>query len=563
MVDCLTTYASADVRGIDCGRYALRGLVGEGAMAWVYRAYDPLTHRQVAVKILKPSALERSADVARTRFLREAEAAGGLAHPHIVTIYDVTAEFIVMEFVEGTNLEDLLSQGPLGFEAMLSILHPLAAALDYAHQRGIVHRDVKPGNIMVSPHGRPTLTDFGVAHLGSAGITAAGEFLGSPSYTAPEQIDGGPVSPRADVFSLAAVVYEMATGTKAFAGPSVPAAVRSVLFSTPEPPSRRRPGLPASFDAVLRRGLAKNPEDRYASAGELAAAIDPSGFERALARISRGELWEPDPTAAAGASAPVAAARASQRTDDSETHDLGMGPRSVTDRGGLGRVPQWALVAVAGTALALAAGAMARAPQEMANPQPGSIADVRPVLRLETAPAGASVWVDDLLVGQSPLARLPLAPGPHALVVDRPGFATARLRFDPSSRARTTTVHFSLHARATSDLPVAGVTSGITSPQGEIETSHAATNVDVPRRQTGETPHYPPAAMDMGLQGTVVVEMTIATTGEVADLSITESAGDILDEAVLAAVRTWRYNPLLATSETGSLRWQVRQRFTL
>jgi serine/threonine-protein kinase len=532
-------------------------------MAWVYRAYDPLTDRQVAVKILKPSTRERSADVARARFFREAEAAGGLAHPHIVTIYDVTAEFIVMEFLEGTNLEARLREGPLAFEIVLSILHPLASALDYAHQRGIVHRDVKPGNIMISPGGRPTLTDFGVAHLGSAGITGDGEFLGSPSYTAPEQIDGGPVSPCADVFSLAAVVYEMATGAKAFAGPSVPAAVRSVLFSTPITPSQIRPDLPVRFDEAIRRGLVKNPEGRYSSAGAFAAAIDPAGFERAMTRISRGEIWEPIPAARA---LPSAGALTMRRADDAETHDLGMAPRPAPPASpARRRIPRWTMLAVAGIALALAVGAIARAPRPVAEPGPGpgSIVDNRTALNVETVPAGASVWIDELLVGQSPLASAPLSPGSHAVVVDRPGFATARLRLEPRARARSTDVRFSLHLRLASDLPVAGVTSGITGLQGGIETSNASEGGVVPHRHVGDRPVYPAAALDLRMQGTVVVEMTIGANGEVEDLAIAESAGDILDEAVLAAVSTWHFDPLLAGAAARSIRWQVRQRFSL
>ena len=156
------------------------------------------------------------------RFQREARAAGGLSHPHIITIFDVGENYFVMEYLEGTDLLNLMAEkGPLSLDETLSIVSPVADALAYAHGRGVFHRDIKPANIMLFPDGRPVITDFGLAHLESTVMTAAGQFLGSPSYMSPEQVLGENITPRADIFSLCVVTYEMLTGKKPFPGDNV------------------------------------------------------------------------------------------------------------------------------------------------------------------------------------------------------------------------------------------------------------------------------------------------------------------------------------------------------
>jgi eukaryotic-like serine/threonine-protein kinase len=237
---------------VDFGRYVVQFLIGEGAMARVYRAWDPLADRGVAIKVLKRETVDGRDSRGRRRFLREAEAAGMLSHPHIVTIFDVTPDYIVMELLEGISLEERMRSRPeIPLGEALGLLHPLCDALDYAHGRGVIHRDLKPANVVVLASGPPKLTDFGVAHLTSRAMTASGELLGSPAYMPPEQIDGLPISPASDVFSLASVFYEMVTGARAFPGLSVPETAHAVLFRTPALPSTLRPALPAHFDAVL------------------------------------------------------------------------------------------------------------------------------------------------------------------------------------------------------------------------------------------------------------------------------------------------------------------------
>jgi TonB family protein len=552
-------------------RYVIRGLVGEGSMARVYRAADPLTGRDVAIKVLKRETRVLYAATARTRFIREAEAAGRLAHPHIVTIYDVSADYIVMELLEGTSLEERL-RAPvvLTLEQVMAIVHPLADALDYAHRRGIVHRDVKPGNIVVSATGRPTLTDFGVAHLDSPTITAAGEFLGSPCYMAPEQMEGGAITPRSDVFSLAAVVYEMVTGTKAFAGTSVPQAVHSVLFTTPEPPSRLRPHLPPVFDAVLARGLAKNPRERFASAGELAAALDPAGFERTLAQIGRAEAWMPVEGAAIVPGRPrdprIETAKASTSFSRVETRDLGLMVRPWLAAPSVMPRPRglrhWLAVVLAGTAIAIVSNATAR---RGVQGQPMAAA-VPPTIDIDTAPAGAAVWLDDRPLGHTPLRALAFPAGDHSITIDEPRFARAHVQMTSAGSPGAVQTRFTLRPRAAEHIPGAGTTIGIARAQGQIETQVGGRRDSAwqpPRRLAGEPTRYPPEALALRLQGTVIVEMTIDEGGNVHDVQVVESAGDVLDNAVLGSVYTWHFAPASLAGVVQSVRWQVRERFTL
>ena len=263
------------------GRYRVTGELGRGAMGSVYRAIDPLIEREVAVKTLLPNAPENDLLDVRGRFLREAKSAGRLNHPNIVTIFDVGEQdgiaSIAMEVLDGRALQDILrEQKRLPNATIADIVAQVADALDHAHRLGIVHRDVKPANIVVGAGGRAKLTDFGVAYMPLSSLTQTGTALGSPRYMSPEQVTGQPIDPRADIFSLGVVLYEMLVGATPFAPPgenSVFSVMNRIAGEPHQPVSEIDARIPAAFDRILDRALAKSPEDRYPRAADMAIEL--------------------------------------------------------------------------------------------------------------------------------------------------------------------------------------------------------------------------------------------------------------------------------------------------
>jgi beta-lactam-binding protein with PASTA domain/tRNA A-37 threonylcarbamoyl transferase component Bud32 len=255
------------------GRYQLESPIGQGGMAKVFLATDTVLNRRVAVKVLSPQFASDEAFV--TRFRREAQAAAGLNHPNIVSVFDTGSQgdvhFIVMEYVEGRTLRDVIRQeGPLLPERAVEIGSAVARALAAAHEAGLVHRDVKPGNIMLTPEGEVKVMDFGIART-SAGdtLTQTAAVLGTASYLSPEQAQSQPVDPRSDIYSLGCVVYEMLTGQPPFTGESPVSIAYKHVRESALPPGRKNPDVPESFDAVVMKSLAKNPANRYQNADEL------------------------------------------------------------------------------------------------------------------------------------------------------------------------------------------------------------------------------------------------------------------------------------------------------
>ena len=263
------------------GRYKITGELGRGAMGAVYRAVDPLIDREVAIKTLLPDLPEDLMGDVRERFLREARSAGRLNHPNIVTVFDVGEQdgvaYIAMELLEGGSLQQVLRESKrLPFARSAEIAAQIADALEHARQFSIVHRDVKPANIMIAPSGRCKLTDFGVAYVPSSTMTQTGATLGSPRYMSPEQVIGQKTDPRADLFSLGVVLYEMLAGRTPFhhETDTTPFAVMSRIAGEPHAPVRSHdPAIPEAFDRILSRALAKKPEQRYATAGEMAREL--------------------------------------------------------------------------------------------------------------------------------------------------------------------------------------------------------------------------------------------------------------------------------------------------
>ena len=264
------------------GRYQILGELGRGAMGVVYRALDPAINRPVAIKTIKLADLTDEAERGRLkeRLFREAQSAGILSHPGIVTVYDVGEEgdvtYIAMEFVNGASLEKvLLREEPPEPQTILSILQQTAAALDYAHKRGIVHRDIKPGNIMLDEDGVAKIADFGVAKIAqSQQMTQTGMVLGTPNYMSPEQVQGKPVDGKADQFSLGVAAYEMLTGEKPFAAEQLTTVLYKIVSEDPLPPQHLNPSLGWAVAMVLNRALAKDPSKRYPTCTEFATALD-------------------------------------------------------------------------------------------------------------------------------------------------------------------------------------------------------------------------------------------------------------------------------------------------
>ncbi len=276
---------SQDQQPVDrVGKYRILGILGKGGMGVVYRGLDPDIERPVAIKTIR---LDTSPDgpvkeEMLARVIREAKAAGRLDHPNIITIYDVIREkdltYIVMHYVEGQTLQALIESGKVfSPQDVLGIIKPVAEALDYAHANGIVHRDIKPGNILIETSGKPFLADFGVARLETSTMTGPGTTIGTLSYMSPEQVMGKDVDGRADIFALGVILFELLTGQKPFAGDNLSTIVYKIVHEEPRPITEFNRDLPAGYEAVLKRALAKDPEVRYQSARDLVRDLEDPG----------------------------------------------------------------------------------------------------------------------------------------------------------------------------------------------------------------------------------------------------------------------------------------------
>jgi serine/threonine-protein kinase len=363
-------------RGDQFGRYEVRAELGRGSLGRVYRAFDPMTSRAVAIKLMRTAYLPaRTVELYRRRFRMEAQAAGGLAHPNIVRIYDQGEDYLVMEFLEGTLLSRRLRGRKLRPEDALSVLASLGSALDYAHAHGVVHRDVQPRNVMLLPDGTPKLTDFGLAVFPGGDATVGGKFLGHPSYRAPEHIVEGRATALSDLFSLGAIAYEMLTGQRAFPGQNVGAVIHRVVYDEPPPPSKVNPLLPAAYDEILAGMLHKEPDRRPSSAEAFVKALE---LHKVAAR-------PPAPRRRA-----VRARRADPRAQDT----LDLGPREEI------------------------------------------LPTLEPLtLMVGADPMGAMVWIDGVCVGRAPIAMSQLGPGAHVLRVMAEGFVPVQMTIDAAGAA--------------------------------------------------------------------------------------------------------------------------------
>ncbi len=362
------------------GRYLITEELGRGGMARVYRAEDTQLQRAVALKILAPQ-LAVDEEFTR-RFEREAVMVANLRHPAIVTIHDVGEidglRYIAMEFINGRTLHAVLRErGALGLALTVSIISPIADALDHAHRAGAVHRDVKPQNVMIDIEGRVLLTDFGIAqapeHHDGERLTRTGMFMGTPEYISPEQASAQRVDGRSDIYSLGIAAYESITGTVPFVG-ATPQLIVAHVQTPPPPPSKIDPAHPAALDAVFARVLAKHPDDRYPNGAAFVAALrrvaravgeepvssqDLADLARARPRAATAARQTPPPVRASTAAAPTARSIPGQASPRPASSFRPAAPRTpprpitVPPR----TVP-WRVVGPAGATIAIVTGAL-------------------------------------------------------------------------------------------------------------------------------------------------------------------------------------------------------------
>src|SRR3954470_8166186 len=306
------------------GRYEIQREIAQGGMAEVYLARDQLLNRPVALKALFPEYAREPSFV--ERFRREAQAAANLNDPNIVAIYDWGQEsgtyFIVMEYVEGRSLRDLIrSEAPVDPNDAAEITAEIAAALGFAHTSGVVHRDVKPGNVLLTRSGNVKVTDFGIARAGASdGLTQSGSVMGTATYFSPEQAQGLAVDGRSDVYSLGVVLYEMVCGGAPFTGDSPVAVAYKHVREDAVAPSQRNPDVPRDLEQIIMTALAKDPDQRYQTADDLRADLLRFRRGRPLASAPVTAMVPEVPTSATAAQASgayaAAATMASPQVDD-------------------------------------------------------------------------------------------------------------------------------------------------------------------------------------------------------------------------------------------------------
>jgi tRNA A-37 threonylcarbamoyl transferase component Bud32 len=380
-----------DLTGEIIGGYLVEEEIGRGGMARVWRARHSVLQRRAALKILAPELAGDEKFV--ERFLREARAAAQLEHQNIVPVYETGHSngyhFIAMKYLEGSTLGDGIERGPARPEEVSGILSQVADALDYAHSRGIVHRDVKPGNIMIDERLRVTLTDFGIARAADdMSITVTGLLVGTPAYMAPEQAQGLPATPQSDVYALGVVVYELLTGSTPFGERTPHAVILAHMHEPPQPVHERIPDTDPGISGIVGKALAKDPQERFASAGAFAQAFaEAAGTHSGPSISSPGQpVYVPAPA--------MEVRRAAER--DVRRKRLVAG-------------------AMAGMLL-IACLVLSFILWDTDDATAGG------VLHVTTDPVGAMVWVNGVSQGQAPLSVNDLSPGSHTVRVEMPSY---------------------------------------------------------------------------------------------------------------------------------------------
>ncbi|CAN5744303.1 hypothetical protein BH18ACI5_BH18ACI5_21430 [soil metagenome] len=441
------------------GRYQILERVGKGGMGVLYRGIDPVLDREVAIKVMLVDFSDDTEQM-RPRFYREAQAAAKLQHSNIVTIFEFAEDhntpYIVMEFLRGTPLDArMASPLPLTLDDKLNILAQLCNALNYAHEQGVVHRDIKPANLFILPDGTVKLLDFGVAKLTTSTLTRQGDILGSVSYMSPEQVSGSEsLDGRSDIFSAGTMLYELIAGRKPFQGDTPTATIVKILREDPPPLESFAAGLPPRLLAAVRRALAKEPGDRFATAGEFArelqmvrrtlqpvadeAALDETRFANVNEMEELQKQLEKD---AAAKSKPAVPARSSWPwaipVALAAIVLVGVAALTLGKRGG-GTAP------TPEPTVTSAAAATAAAPATVATT----------VLQIDTLPTGAAVAVDGRPTDQTTPAPVTFSgTGGHTLRLSKRGFVTQEITLTDADLQRRS-ITYTLVAAEVSRVPV-------------------------------------------------------------------------------------------------------------
>jgi len=561
------------------GKYRVLSEIGRGAMGVVYKAVDPIIGRTVAIKTIRFDVLTNAAqrEEAQKRFLREAQSAGSLTHPNIVTIYDVgEAEglsYIAMEYIEGRSLESLLASGMRWDAAAAAVfVVQVAEALETAHRKGIVHRDIKPGNILVDAEGRPHLVDFGIARITSSAMTQTSMVMGTPFYMAPEQIAGRKIDQRADIFALGAVFYEMLTLEKPFGGDTLTTVIYKIMHEAPVPVRSIRGELPARLEAVVDKALAKDPDRRYPSCGE---------FVRDLR-----------PFLGAAESVPSAATIVvSGKGSENDFGEAGEGrPKASTaivSAAVKNRKPLLIVVGLMMIVVIVIGGVLLLGPEKSGGRTAagGGVGSFEVTLakgKLETPSAkpgsGLSGGMPEPKASRSYQGRVPAAGRPE-VPPKKNEFPEAKI--EPTKAKSTLVETNSTPGRALVVLPPAGevqnremtppvkeaepkpatLASGrvlsVPPPTGEVQSRELTLpgkeaepkpaagrkgETRLPRLLRRADPVYPDSANRARVEGDVILEITVGLRGRVERANVVKSI-PLLDQAALDAVKKWEFDP--------------------
>jgi hypothetical protein len=453
------------------GRYQVIERVGKGGMGVLFRGMDPVLDREVAIKLMLVDFSDDEEQM-RPRFYVEARAAAKLQHRNIVTVFEFAEEgttpYIVMEFLRGTSLAArMVSPLPLSLDAKLDIIAQLCDALHYAHEQGVVHRDVKPANVFILSDGTVKLLDFGIAKMASSGLTRQGDVLGSASYMSPEQVRGSDmVDGRADIFSTGVVLYELIAGKKPFESDQPTATIVKILNDPPTPIESLVPDLPAQLVAAVNRALAKDPDERFATAGELSKELQ--WIRRALGSAGEGAPLE-ETRFATPTEIRKFQSEVGQQDRKSSTGSRAAAAAAPAPAAG---TPKWvipaaaaAVVVIGGLVAFLMLGRGASTTAAAPTPAPVAATPKTPeaapasldgaTLKVSSEPTGASIIVDGRDTRQATPASITLkGGGPFKLQLTKRGFASKTVNLEAAD-VRSGSVNYTLEEVKVTMVPIA------------------------------------------------------------------------------------------------------------